>query len=87
MCEAKSFQSCPTLCDPIGSSVCGMFQARILGGLPCSPPEDFPDPGIEAMSLMSPALSARFFTTSTTQEAHFKGNVSKLSSYCGMEQA
>ena len=32
---AKSLQSCPTLCDPIGgsppgSSVCGIFQARVL---------------------------------------------------------
>ena len=33
--SAKSFQSCPTLCDPIdgsplGSSVPGIFQARVL---------------------------------------------------------
>ena len=28
-----------------------------------------PDPGIEPMSLMSPALAGRFFTTSTTWEA------------------
>ena len=33
---AKSLQSCPTLCDPIdgsppGSSVHGIFQARVLG--------------------------------------------------------
>ena len=33
--HAKSFQSCPTLCDPMdcsppGSSVHGIFQARIL---------------------------------------------------------
>ena len=32
---AKSFQSCPTLCDPIdgsppGSSIHGIFQARVL---------------------------------------------------------
>ena len=27
---AKSLQSCPTLCDPTGSSVFGIFQARIL---------------------------------------------------------
>ena len=34
---AKSFQSCPTLCDPIdgsppGSSVHGILQARVLEG-------------------------------------------------------
>ena len=33
--DAKSLQSCPTLCDPIdgslpGSSVRGIFQARVL---------------------------------------------------------
>ena len=30
----------------------------------CPPPGDLPDPGIEPTSLMSPALSSRFFTTS-----------------------
>ena len=28
--------------------------------LPCPPPGDLPDPGIEPMSLMSPALAGRF---------------------------
>ena len=40
-CLAKSFQSCPTLCDPMdcsppGSSVQGIFQARILQGVAIS---------------------------------------------------
>ena len=30
---------------------------------------DLPDPGIEPVSLMSPALTGGFFTTSTTCEA------------------
>ena len=34
-------------------------------GLPCS----LPDPGIEPMSLVSPALAIRFFTPSVTWEA------------------
>ena len=38
-------------------------------GLPCPPPEDLPNPGIEPASLMSPALAGRFFTTSATWEA------------------
>ena len=72
--RAKSLQSYPTLCDPVdrsppGSSVHGILQARILSGLPCPPPGDFPDPGIEPTSLMSPALAGRFFTTSATREA------------------
>ena len=33
-------------------------------GLPCPPPEDLPNPGIEPMSLTSPALAGGFFTTS-----------------------
>ena len=57
-------------CDPMdcslpGSSVHGIFQARIVVGLPCPPPGDIPGSGIEAMSFMSPALAGRFFTTST----------------------
>ena len=35
------------------------------------PPGNLPEPGIKPMSLMSPALGGRFFTTSTTWEAHF----------------
>ena len=38
-------------------------------GLPCPPPGDLPHPGIKPMSLMSPALAVRFFTTSATWEA------------------
>ena len=38
-------------------------------GLPCSPPGDLPNPGIEPGPLMSPALAGRFFTTSATWEA------------------
>ena len=36
--------------------------------LPCPPPEGLPNPGIEPTSLMSPALSGTFFTTSATWE-------------------
>ena len=32
-------------------------------GLPCPPPGDLPDPGIKPISLLSPALTGRFFTT------------------------
>ena len=32
-------------------------------GLPFLPPGDLPDPGIEHMSPVSPALAGRFFTT------------------------
>jgi len=52
-----------------GSSVHGILQARILEGLPCLPSGDLPNSGIEPLSLMSPALAGRFFTTSATWEA------------------
>ena len=32
-------------------------------GLPFPPPEDLPDPGIEPVSPVSPALAGGFFTT------------------------
>ena len=74
VCTAKSLQSCLTVSDPMdcsppGSSVRGILQARILDRLPCPSPEDLPDPGIEPISLMSPVLAERVFTTSTTWEA------------------
>ena len=31
---------------------------------------DLPDPGMEPMSLMSPALAGGFLATSATREAH-----------------
>ena len=37
--------------------------------LPCPPPGDLPDPGIETASCISPALAGRFFTPSTAWEA------------------
>ena len=37
-------------------------------GLPCPPPGDLSDPGIEPSSLMSPALAGAFFTITATWE-------------------
>ena len=47
----------------------GTLQARDYSGLPCPPLGDLPDPGIEPLSLMSPALAGRFFTTRATWDA------------------
>ena len=67
-------QLCLILCDPMdcsppGSSVYGILQANILKWVPFPSPGDLLDPGIEPMSLRSPALAGRFFTTSATWEA------------------
>ena len=57
-------------CNLLGSSVHGVFQARILeGGLPFPTLEDLPDPGIEPASLLSPALA---FTTEPPGKPHIK---------------
>ena len=61
-------QSCTTLCDPVnyslpGSSVHVIFQARIWSWLPFPTPRDLPNAGVEPVSLESPALAGRFFTT------------------------
>ena len=77
--HAKSLHLCLTLCDPmdhnlLGSSVHEIFQARILEWVAFPLPGDLPDPGIEPVSLMSPALAGGFFTTSATWEAHVWGS-------------
>ena len=39
------------------------FSRQYWSELPCPPPGDLPDPGMEPMSLASSALAGRFFTT------------------------
>ena len=70
----KLLQLCLTLCNPVdysppGSSVYGFSRQKYWDGLPCPPPGDLPDPGIEHASFRSPALSGRLFTTSAVWEA------------------
>ena len=67
-------QLCPTLCNPMdcslsGSSVLGIFQARILGWVAISFSGDLSDSGIKLASLVSPALAGGLFTTGVTWEA------------------
>ena len=47
----------------------GLSRQEYWGGLPFSPSEDLPDPGIKPASLASPAPAEGFFTTGTTWEA------------------
>ena len=46
----------------------GFPKQEYRSGLSRSPPGDLPDPGIEPVSLMSPALIGRFFTTSASRK-------------------
>ena len=63
--RAKSIQSCLTLCDPmdctpLGSSVYGILQARILEWVAIPSSRGSSRPGIEPPSLMSPTLAGKF---------------------------
>ena len=65
VCMCSIAQSCPILCYPMdcslpGSSVHGIFQARILKQVAISFAGFLPDPGIKPAS---PALADGFFTT------------------------
>ena len=83
--ENEVAQSCPTLRDPMvcslpGSSVYGIFQARVLewgaiafsreywSGLLFLSSGDLLDPGIQRVSPVSPALAGEFFTTAPCGE-------------------
>ena len=69
--HAKSLQSCltPWTTARYAPLSMGFSRPKNWSGLPCPPPENLPDPGIEPASLKSPALAGRFFTTSITWEA------------------
>ena len=73
---AQLLQLCPTLCNPMncsqpGFSVHGVLQARILEWVAMHSSQGILlTPGVEPGSLMSPALTGGFFTTSPTWEVH-----------------
>ena len=64
----------PALCDPRGLQplrlLCpwGYSRQEHWGGLPCPPPGDLPDPGIDPLSVASPALAGGFFTSAPPGE-------------------
>ena len=55
----------------------GFSRQEYWSGLPCLPPGDLPDPEIEPISLMSPALAGGFFASSATWEAGERDKDSK----------
>ena len=67
-------QLCPTLCDPMdcslpGSSVFMEFSRQeCWSELPFPSPGDLPDPGIQPVSPMPPALAGGFFTTELSRK-------------------
>ena len=69
-------QSCPALCDPMdcspqGSSVHGIFQARIQEWAAISYSREYlPNPGIKHTSFASPASVYRCFSTTPPGKPH-----------------
>ena len=68
VCVCTVAQLCLTLCDPMARSPPGSSVHKILKGripervaILCS--RDLPDSGIKPESLVSPAVTGRFFTT------------------------
>ena len=57
---------CACVCSPSLSMGCS--RQEYWSGLPHPPPGGLPHPGIEPVSLMSPALAGGFLTTNTTWE-------------------
>ena len=80
MCYAKSLQLCLTLQlhglvalqAPLSM---GFSRQEYWNGLPCPPPGDLPNPGIEPISL---ALAGRFFTTEPPGKLHVSLGKCKL---------
>ena len=56
-------QSCLTFCDTWIPLSMEFSRQEYWSGLPFPPPEDLADPGIEPVSLASPALAGGFLTT------------------------
>ena len=59
----------------------GFFRQEYWSGWPFPLLGDLSDPGIKPLSLVSPTLAGRFFTTSSTWESQECGTFSKLA--CG----
>ena len=54
----------------VSPSIKQFSRQEYWSGLPFSPSGDLPDPGTKPVSLVSPALAGRFFTSWATREAH-----------------
>ena len=71
MCQFSSVQSLSRvrLFAALWTVACQVPLSMGFSLLPCPPPGDLADPGIEPASFMSPALADGFLSTSITWEA------------------
>ena len=79
-------QSCPTLWTPrtpTHQTPLSMKFSRqeYWTGLPFPTPGDLPDPGMEPLSLMSPALASRFFTTAPPGKPQYHNYFTSFTPY------
>ena len=79
MCSAVSHSLRPMDCSPPGSSVHGIFQARILEWVAISSSRGSSWPGDRTPILRSPEMEGRFFITGTTWAAPRFNNLYKIS--------
>ena len=75
--HAKLLQPCATLHKSMPVACLaplsmGFSRKKCWSGLPCAPPGDLPNPGIESASLTAPSLAGGFFTTSATPKYKIK---------------
>ena len=90
MCSVA--QSCPTLsntmdCSPLGSSVCGIFHARILEWVAISFSRDLPHPRLKSSSpeLQVDSLPLRYLGSNGIYQdtnSHFVLPATQNKSYC-----
>ena len=72
MCAVQSCFSCVQLCAPLLTVAlqaplsAGFSRQEYESGLPYPPPGDLPNPGIDPVFSVSPALAGQFFTISVT---------------------
>ena len=70
VCSVVSASATPWTVAGLAPLSMGFFRQEYWSGLPCSPPGDLPDPGIEFTSPASPALAHRFSTTEPPGKPH-----------------
>ena len=63
----------------------GFSRQDYWSGWACPPPGDLPNPGIEPVSLTSPALEGGFFNTSATRAVYSKGYQDSVQEESGAE--
>ena len=76
MC-ASLLQSCLTICDPMYCRLpaplsMGFSRQEYWSGLPCPPPGNLPDPGLEPKSPASPVFQADSLSTEPPGKPHSK---------------